>query len=137
MHYRILLQTFSFVCLHPRGYLRKEPIISPKSLCLGCPRYPSGRYYLRDYETDGGELCALGLGDFLFYNLMVLLPSYPLASLRTRLGIFCGSLLSIQIGNVGTVALGRFWDQRSMPGLPFPVVTFSAYTIFLNSIMQQ
>ena len=96
--------------------------------------YISGVYYPREDQTNDARFSALGLGDFLVYNLMVLLPSFPLASMSTRLWILCGSIVSIHIGNAGTVALERLWKLNSMPGLPFPVVTFSAYTLFLSMI---
>jgi hypothetical protein len=128
---------FSFACLHPRGYLRGDHTASPNPLAVGCPKYPSGQYYPRDYETNGGNVCSLGFADFLVYNMMVLFPWYPLASMSTRLWILCGSIISIHIGNAGTLAMQRFWKQASMPGLPLPVMTFSTYTLFLNAIMQQ
>ena len=60
----LLLQTFSFAYLHPRGYLRKEPTASANSLSVGSRTYPSGLYYPEEYETKDAILCAFGLGDF-------------------------------------------------------------------------
>ena len=131
----LVLETFSFKCLHPRGHLREESIPSPKSRFLSCPAYASCQYYPRDYQTYGGEICALGRDDFLVYHLMVLFPSYPWTSMSTKLGVLCRSIVSIHMGNIGTVALGRFWKQNSMPGLSFAGITFSAYTLFLAAII--
>ena len=133
----LFLQILSFLCLHPRGHLRGEHTVSPNPSVVGCPTYPSGQYYPEDYETDDENLCTLGFADFLVYNLMILFPSNPLTSMSTRLWILCGSIVSIQIGNAGTIALEKLWKQNSMPALPFPVATFSAYTLFINTIMQQ
>jgi hypothetical protein len=71
--------------LHPLGYYRSEILEIPKELpSLGCSLLTPGRYYIDDFEdiTRIDEIMdspILGLGDFLYYNLMVLFVLPPLA----------------------------------------------------------
>jgi len=107
----------------------------------GCSRFTPAHYYLvKDYEnmelieleklTDVG---ILGLGDFLFYNLMVLFILPPLSSIEMKICIGIGCIIFIQIGYIITIRTSIYAKGNLfIPALPLPVIAFSAYMILLN-----
>jgi hypothetical protein len=85
-------------------------------------------------KTHNNDEC-LGLGDFLGFNLMILFLLQPQWLIATKIFVVIGCIISIQIGRCGTSRLIQIWQISDAPGLPFPVVTFSLYTIILNVII--
>jgi hypothetical protein len=95
----------------------------------------SGAYYTRIEGEKRGA--ALGFADLVLYNLLVLLalPASPSSSMITQLWITLGSIISINIGHLITERLLTTYRLQSGPGLPLPVMTFTAYVILLQFIV--
>ena len=77
----------------------------------------------------------LGLGDFLAFNLMSLVITNPLWPTTTKLYVFIGCVITIQIGFFITKIVQRYWQESTMPYLPVPIITFSAYAIIVDYLM--
>jgi hypothetical protein len=77
----------------------------------------------------------IGLGDFTVYNLMILCIMNPVWSTTTQIFVAFGCIVCMQVGNYSTKLLSEIWDERIMPGLPCPVVSFSIYIIIIDFIM--
>ena len=82
------------------------------------------------------ERLFLGLGDFFLFNTMVLVILPPMWSMARKIVVVVGCIISIHVGQYGTVCMGRFWRLHRAPALPFPVVTFSIYAMIVNAIMR-
>jgi hypothetical protein len=98
-------------------------------------------YLLEDYENmelnNNSVVYLLGLGDFLFYNLMVLFILPPLSSIETKICIGIGCIIFIQIDYMLTIWMDLFKNQlNSKPALPLPIVAFSLYAILLNIFVE-
>jgi hypothetical protein len=76
---------------------------------------------------------AVGLGDLLTYGLMVLLVLPP-SPISTQLCITAGSMISIGIGYAMTICWLLTYQSRVVPGLPFPVIIYTAYVLLLDVI---
>ncbi len=87
-------------------------------------------YYVGDkYNT------AMGLADFLIYDLLLLLVLSPLFSMTIKILVTLGCIVCVQVGNVGTaIIFGRLWKNYAVPALPLPVITFSIYTLILGIV---
>ena len=126
-----LILLFSFFCFHTQGRLHAP---FPRKGKPAVEVDPSGDYFTGiDGEKRGR---ALGFGDFLVYNLLVLLalPLSPSSTIITQLWITAGSIISINIGHLLTVCLQSKYRLQVAPGLPLPVMTFTAYVILLQFI---
>jgi hypothetical protein len=101
---------------------------------------PGVLYLVKDYKNmelkeleKETYIHGLGLGDFFFYNLMVLFVLPPLASIRMKMCIGIGCIIFIEIGYMITIWISLFLNgNRNGPALPLPVIAFSAYIILLN-----
>jgi hypothetical protein len=78
---------------------------------------------------------SVGVGDFIAFNLMVLLIMDPLWPTTTKIYIFIGCVVSIQIGRFIMTIVQLYLEEPCMPALPFAVIPFSAYTIFVYYFM--
>ena len=121
----------SVLCLHPRGWLR---ILSNREAKLGIPLG-----YVDPYYTGiGGERegASLGLGDFVVYNLMVLLALSPSLSspMVVQLWTAVGAMISIEIGYLTMVWIQWGYQLIVLPGVPLPVVTYTTYVLLLDMI---
>jgi hypothetical protein len=129
-----LICFFSFFCLHPRGRQRIPSSRKARSTVeMDC----SDIYFT---HIDGAKRgAALGFGDFLLYNLMILLalPAPPSSSMITQLWIPGGSIISIIIGLLITEQLLTTYQLQVAPGLPLPVMIFTAYVILLQFIVDR
>ncbi len=95
-----------------------------------------GVYYPRDLDDVEGDECELlGLGDFFFFNLMILfiLNSFWLFTRKVLVALGC--IVSIQVGHLCTRLVRQCWNQRRMPDLPFPVIAFSLYSVVINALI--
>ncbi len=127
------LLKFSFLCLHYRGVFHipssNTQILNSKHVN---PR--PGSYYVGD---QNGEKIGtrIGLGDFVVYNLLLLLILSPYSSIRTKIFLTLGCIISVQIGYIGTIIIfDRLWKNLTVPGIPLPVITFSIYLFIVNII---
>ena len=157
--------TFSFLCLHPNGWLRNlvndtktvelketETRNNGKIACINNPMgimYSLKKLLIQYWESqfDGDRLpflyythpagteddgCSIGAGDFITYNTLLLLAITPFPSVMIRLYITFGCMISVIIGLLVTNALGQLVKQNILPGVPLPVVIYSAYILFLD-----
>ena len=86
-------------------------------------------------NDDNYSYPSLGLGDFLAFNLMSLVITNPLWPTTTKLYVFIGCVITIQIGYFITKVVQNYWQETTMPGLPIPIITFSAYAIIVDYLM--
>jgi hypothetical protein len=77
---------------------------------------------------------SLSIGDFFAFNLMSLLILDSLWPITTKWYVFIGCLISIQIGHCIIRIVQLWWLENCMSTLPFVVITFSVYTIFIAII---
>jgi hypothetical protein len=149
----MIISLFSISCLHINGRFRKM------FLNTSYKYSPSGLYYTFDFEdivinnnnsTDdnvkndkttfndsvidyGGIV--LGYGDFIAFNIMPLLIIDPLWSITTKLYVFIGCIVSIQVGHCVMGIIPLCWLENGMPVLPFVVTAFSTYAVFIYPFM--
>ncbi len=106
-----------------------------KKISKDVPSVPCGFYYTWDvYDNRSyrhGDRSALGLGDFVMFNVMLLFVLNPLLSIIANICIAIGHVIAIQIGQRITHRLGIRYNQYSQPGLPLPAITFSIYAMLL------
>jgi hypothetical protein len=74
----------------------------------------------------------LGLGDFFFYNLMLLWIVPPLTSLSTKVAIAMGHVVAVHIGLEASDRLASLYNKISYPALPLPIVAVSIYAFLLD-----
>jgi hypothetical protein len=99
---------------------------------------PPGYYYPYDFDDDdyNYENClSLGLGDFLFFNLLILSIQCSFWLTSTKIYVLLGSIVIIQIGHYCMRIVQRLWNESCMPALPFSVIPFSAYVIIIDNIL--
>jgi hypothetical protein len=132
----------SIDCLHPRGYSHRMVLgtSTEPAILIGLLLEP-GEYYAAD-PRDGTmnrnkRVPDLGLGDFFFYNLMVLLVLPPLLPMTTKIYVAIGGIISVQVGFMATIWIATCWNVLSaVPAVPLPVITCSIYTILVDIFMQ-
>lgn len=74
----------------------------------------------------------IGAGDFLAYNILLLLIISSYSSVIMKLYIAFGCIICILIGLILTFELGNLMKQNILPGVPLPVMIFSTYVVFLD-----
>ena len=123
-----------FLCLHPDGRLyNRKPAEELSKTELSIPYDFYSTWDFDDNESDEERAEeALGHGDFYIYNLMLLSILPTLSSMITKMFITVGYIISVQIGNEGTIRLGHLHNQKNIPGVPLPVVFVSMYAIILD-----
>jgi len=79
----------------------------------------------------------LGVGDFFYYNLMVLFLLSPLPPMTSKICVAIGGIICIQVGYMATIWIAALWNvENSVPGIPLPVVTYSIYAVFVDIFME-
>ncbi|CAF1413848.1 unnamed protein product [Rotaria magnacalcarata] len=126
-------------CLHPRYHIESSRILDELSTD-GTPSLV-GFYYTWNFDDDElvdrkNNRSSLGIGDFLIFNLMLLLIVPSGSSMTTKVCIAIGHIIAIQIGQIATSWFGCYFNQYLLPALPLPVVCFSLYAILLNAFVQ-
>ncbi|CAF1265827.1 unnamed protein product [Rotaria sp. Silwood1] len=113
----------------------------------GMSIFPHGVYYFfKDYEDmDFSEIekekygALIGLSDFRFYNLMVLLVLHPLPTIEMKICIGIGCIVFIEIGYMLTIWIGPRMEfgngNKSRPCLPLPVIAFSVYFVLIDGFI--
>ncbi len=149
--YAYIISLYSIICLHTNGRLRKIFLYASYDYT------PPGFYYPFDFEdiainkdnstgdnVNNDEIAfnginvgypSLGAGDFLVFNFMSLLIIDPLWPITTKLYVFVGCIVSIQIGHFIMRIVQFCWREPCMPTLPFAVITFSTYAAFIYPFM--
>lgn len=132
----------SIDCLHPHGRLHDTALVRPpESTLFGGLLLEPGYYHVK-YPIDGIRnkdtyISVLGLGDFFFYNLMVLFVLPPLLPMATKICVAIGGIISVQVGYMATIWIASFGNvEGDKPALPLPVITYSIYAIFVDIFMQ-
>jgi hypothetical protein len=85
-------------------------------------------YETNVHNNDG----IIGFGDFFIFNLMTLFILQSHWSLMAKILVFFGCIISVYIGDCGTLLVHRLWSLHQVPALPCPTIIFSIYCIFLN-----
>jgi hypothetical protein len=96
---------------------------------------PPITYYVgsADGERDGAML---GLGDFLFYNISLLLVLSLYVPTTIKIFVTLGCIVSVQVGYFATIMVfERLWKLDGIPALPLPVITFSVYFLILDYVV--
>ncbi len=132
----------SIDCLHPHGQLHDATsVIISGSPLSGDLLLEPGDYYVKDpidgIKNEDKYLPVLGLGDFMYYNLMVLFVLPPLLPMTTKICVAIGGIISVQVGYMATIWIATFWNvENAVPALPLSVITYSIYAIFVDIFMQ-
>ncbi|CAF1373583.1 unnamed protein product [Rotaria sordida] len=98
-------------------------------------------YYVDDPRDDKIDdesfIVTIGLGDFTFYNLMMLFVLSPLSLIIDQIYVAIGAIISVQIGYMAMKWTPTFWNKnKSLPALPLPIIAYSAYAILIDTFMQ-
>jgi hypothetical protein len=114
------------------------PLESP--LIDGFPLNPCV-YYVNDPRDekidDESIILTIGLGDFTFYNLMVLFILSPLLSMINQIYVAIGAIVSVQIGYMVMNWTSVFRNKNNiLPAIPLPVIFYSAYAILIDIFTQ-
>jgi len=114
------------------------PLESP--LIDGFPLNPCA-YYVNDPRDekidDESFILTIGLGDFTFYNLMVLFLLSPLLSMINQIYVAIGAIVSVQIGYMVMNWTSVFRNKNNiLPALPLPIIFYSAYAILIDIFIQ-
>jgi len=80
---------------------------------------------------------ALGFGDFVVYNLLVLYALPPSSSITTKMCLTFVCIISVHIGFWLTHWLRSLVNKLTVPGVPMPVITVSIYLFILNLIIPE
>ena len=135
---KLFFPLYRFDCLHPRGYLYDGISSVPRDDALNCIEC----YYCTGEPDENGHIersenvSWLGLGDFLFYNLMLLWILPPLSSVTTQTCVAIGHIITIQIGEAIARELATHYRYRSWPALPVPIVAVSLYALVLDAFVE-
>jgi len=127
--------------LHPKGRLYNNPDLIPKKkLPLGYSTRPIGIYYPCEIENSrrhSHKNCAsLGLLDFVFFDLMLLLALYPTLSITANMCVALGVIIVVLISHqIGALLVQRYRDGMGGPGTPIPVAAVSMYIVILEVII--
>ena len=125
-----MIRFFSFLSLHPRGYFRTSTSSATELVRDKCD---PGVYFTGiDGERNGDSL---GFGDFLVYNVLLLIVLPTSSSMSTQIWVTLGCIICIDIGYILTEWLQLIWKEEGFPGLPLPVIVASAYILFLDILM--
>ena len=114
------------------------PLESP--LIDGFPLNPCA-YYVndpRDEKIDEESfIVTIGLGDFTFYNLIILFILSPLSLTINQIYVSIGAIVSVQIGYMLTNWTSIFRNKNNiLPALPLAVIFYSAYAILIDIFTQ-
>jgi hypothetical protein len=119
------------MCLHPRGCLRIPTSSTTKLVEKECD---PGVYYTGINGERKGD--SLGLGDFLGYNVLLLIVLPESSSMSTQILLTLGCIICIDIGYILAGWLTSIWKEIGFPGVPLPVIVVSVYVLFLDIIME-
>jgi hypothetical protein len=129
---KIFLFYFSFTCLHYKCELYNPDLtnrtFTERKKCRSAFYYTEG---VNKWKKSG----SVGYGDFLIYNILVLIALPSSSSLITKICVTFGSIISVQIGSLLTYLLRCLTKKYSAPGVPLPVITVSVYLFILDLIM--
>ena len=107
------------------------------------PTTPRGFYcdydfneWIEDMENEDTYFPMIGLGDFLFFDLLLLFVVPFNSSIITKGCIAFICIIVVQFGNLCTRYMGRFTYSESMPGLPFPTVFVTTFAVVLDAMGQ-
>ncbi|CAF4655778.1 unnamed protein product, partial [Rotaria sp. Silwood1] len=93
-------------------------------MSYGMSTYPTFSifcYYTHDIEDEIDAIKgykALGDGDFLLYNLLLLWTLSPISSTTLQICVLFGFIINFQIGIMLTDWIGSLWKEYRMPALP-------------------
>ncbi|CAF4000385.1 unnamed protein product, partial [Rotaria sordida] len=129
-------------CLYVHGRLYNSMlVVLPESPLINGFLLDPCCYYVDDPRDDKIDdesfIVTIGLGDFTFYNLMVLFVLSPLSLMIDQIYVTIGAIISVQIGYMAMKWTPTFWNKnKSLPALPLPIIAYSAYAILIDTFMQ-
>ena len=91
-----------------------------------------------DEDVKREDKCfpVIGLGDFFFFNLLLLFVIPENSSIVTRGCIAFVCIIIVQLGDLCTIYMLPYGDPKGVPAVPFPTVFVTAYAIALDAIGQ-
>ncbi|CAM4888284.1 unnamed protein product [Rotaria socialis] len=132
------------ICLHPKcgGNDRiNEAVVD--ALSFDYPTTPLGVYCVYDInelndDVEKEDKCNsfLGWGDFLIFNILLLLVIPTNSSITIRTCIAFGCIVSVQLADICTDSLLHYTDSDSLPALPLPTIAATAYAIVVDAIIE-
>ncbi|CAM4959332.1 unnamed protein product [Rotaria socialis] len=132
------------VYLHPNRY-KYNPVTETvvNALSFNYPTAPYGVYCADDInELNNGvknwDSCvsAIGWGDFLIFDVLLLLIVPHNSSIVIRVCRAFGCLANIELVDLCTGFILYFSDFNGLPTLPLPTVVVSAYLIVVDVIIE-
>lgn len=89
-----------------------------------------------DVENEDADFSVIGLGDFFYFDLMLLFVIPFNSSIITKgcLAFIC--IIVVQLGDLCTIYMGRFIYPKSIPAVPFPTVFITTLVIVLEAMGQ-
>ena len=138
-YFHIRIFYCSIACLYVHGRLYNDSVlIVPLETPLidGYSLNPCA-YYVNDLEDenidDESFIVSIGLGDFTFYNLMVLFILSPSLSMTNQIYMTIGTIVSVQIGYMTMNWTSIFRNKNNIqPALPLPIMFYSTYAILID-----
>jgi hypothetical protein len=90
-----------------------------------------------DVSNENKSFPVIGLGDFFFFNLLLLFVLPVNSSIPTRVCTALICIITVQLGDLCTTCLIPYVNNhKGLPALPFPTVFVTAYAIVVDVIIQ-
>jgi hypothetical protein len=83
-------------------------------------------------EIDQHGAHSFGYGDFIIYNIMLLMISNASWSMTRQICVAIGCSLITQLGLLTTDMFGCFYEVYCIPSVPLPAIFFLTFSILLN-----
>jgi hypothetical protein len=130
--------------LHPKWRVNDSITdVLVESVSFDYPRVPRGFYCVYDInelnddvENENKIFPMIGLGDFFFFNLLILIVIPLNSSMTTRLCTAFVCIMIIQLGNLCTGCFISYDDSKGIPAVPFPTIFVTGYVIAVDAIIQ-
>lgn len=141
---KIFCCQYSVACLHPT-LLVNDSMTEALVECMlsDYPTAPRGFYcaydmneWTEDMEKEDRCFPVLGLGDFFYFNLLLLFVIPVNSPIITRGCIALICIVLVLFGDLCTTLMRRYGAPDVLPAIPFPAVLITIYAIILDAIGQ-
>ena len=113
------------------------------ALSFGYPTSTYGFYCVYDInemddemENKNKTVSGIGWGDFLVFNLLLLLVIPTNCSITIRLCVAFGCIISVQLAELCNDFILHYSDVEDVPALPLPTIAVTAYAIVIDAIIE-
>ncbi|CAF2988016.1 unnamed protein product [Rotaria sp. Silwood2] len=89
-----------------------------------------------DVEDEDKCFSAIGWGDLLIFNLLLLMVIPSNSSLTIKICIAFGCIVSIEFAEICNGFILYCIDFNGLPALPLPTAAVTAYMIIVNAIIE-